>query len=227
MFSFCHHCGGSISQDQVVGQRLICRWCKKEIGVVAAEKEVVVVDKTEALLQSGKVARCPECGRLVEVRQKGGRRSLAPHMGAGPSRMCIFSGKPAPAMPTPAGAEDGPQRPATTKDLSGYVTRESITVVACGKTGDPTFEVLTLDYLDRTDRVRVQIDAVRDILGGGAFKMRDYPPALKKPQLAIWSTPARCVVARRHAKGGYEAMPDSDLAAIAEDFKKFRYLFFA
>lgn len=222
MFSFCHHCGGAINQEQVVGQRLVCRSCKKEIGVVEAEPERIIVDKTEALVQSGKVAKCPECQRLVEIREKKGRRSLAPHMGAGPSRMCIFSGKPAPAVPTPA---DVPQRPRTSKDLSGYVTHESITVVACGKTGDPTFEMLTLDYLDKTDRVRVQIDAVRDILGG-AFKMRSYPEALKRPHLAVWSTPTRCVVARRHAQGGYEAMPDADLPALAEEIRKFRNLFF-
>jgi hypothetical protein len=224
MFSFCHHCGGSINQNQVAGQRLVCTWCKKEIGVVEAEEpERIVVDKTEALVQSGKVAHCPECHRLVEIREKKGRRSLAPHMGAGPSRMCIFSGKPAPAVPTPA---DVPARPATSKDLSGYVTRESITVVACGKTGEPTFEVLTLEYLDKTDRVRVQIDAVRDILGG-AFKMMSYPAPLKKPYLAVWSTPARCVVARRHAQGGYEAMPDRELPGLAEELKKNRNLFFA
>jgi hypothetical protein len=224
MFSFCQHCGGAVNQNQVAGQRLVCKWCKKEIGVVEAEEpERVVVDKTEALVQSGKVARCPECQRLVEVREKKGRRSLAPHMGAGPARMCIFSGKPAPAVPLP---EDVPQRPVTSKDLSGYVTRESITVIACGKTGEPTFEVLTLEYLDKTDRVRVQIDAVRDILGG-AFKMLSYPAALKKPHLAVWSTPARCVVARRHAQGGYEAMPDSELPGLVEELKKNRNLFFA
>lgn len=227
MFSFCHHCGGSISQNQVVGQRLVCQWCKKEIGVVESDApERVIVDKTETLVQSGKVARCPECQRLVEVREKKGRRSLAPHMGAGPSRLCIYSGKPAPAVPTAEDATGAPQRPATTRDLSGYVTRESITVIACTRNGEPTFEALTLEYLDKTDRVRVQIDAVRDILGG-AFKMVNYPAALKKPHLAVWSTPARCVVARRHAQGGYEAMPAADLPPLAEELKKFRNLFFA
>jgi hypothetical protein len=224
MFSFCHHCGGPINQNQIVGQRLFCRSCKKEIGIVEADDpDRIVVDKTEALIQSGKVAQCPECQRLVEIREKKGRRSLAPHMGAGPSRMCIFSGKPAPAIPAP---DDAPQRPATSKDLSGYVTKEIITVVACGKTGEPTFERLTLEYLDRTDRVRVQIDAVRDILGGG-FRMANYPAALKRPHLAVWSAPTRCVVARRHPQGGYEPMPDSDLPALAEELRQHRKLFFA
>ena len=71
----------------------------------------------------------------------------------------------------------------------------------------------------------MQIDAVRDILGG-AFKMRGYPESLKRPHLAVWSAPTRCVIARRHPQGGYEAMPDADLPALAEEIKRFRSLFF-
>jgi hypothetical protein len=222
MFQFCHHCGKGINQDQVPGQRIVCVWCKKEIGVVSEPKKEVYIDKTDELLRTGSVAKCPECQRLVEVRQKSGRRSLAPHMGAGPSRMCIFSGKPAPAVPTPDGE---PQRPATSKDLSGYMNRQEVKVVACTKFGDPSIEVLNLEYLDKTDRIRVQIDAVRDILGG-VFKMVDYPGIFKRPQLALWTTATRVVVARKHAQGGYEPMPDVELREICDEVRNHRQCFF-
>jgi hypothetical protein len=158
----------------------------------------------------------------VQVKEKSGRRSLAPHLGAGPTRMCIFSGKPAPALP---GEEGEPKGPVSSKDLTGYMTQESVKLVACTKFGDPTIEVLNLKYLDKTDRVRVQIDAVRDILGG-VFRMIEYPTVFKKPQLAVWTTSTRVVVARRHPHGGFESMPDPELRELCNELRNFRQCFF-
>src|SRR5436190_3558767 len=128
-----------------------------------------MIDPTEELVQRGLAARCPHCGQLVEVKARRTGKAFVPHYATVSQRkMCPGSGKElaaAPAVPskTPAG-----------KDLSSFMTREVIRVVACRRETDPQIEELTLDYLDRSDRVRLQIEALRDLLGTD-FRMKDYP----------------------------------------------------
>jgi hypothetical protein len=225
-FDFCHHCGKSIAQDQAVGQTIVCRWCGQTIGVVKAP-EKVMVDGTEELIRSGKAARCPQCQQAVEVRVKGDARSFVPHQTQGPPRrMCPNSGKPVAAAvrPAPAAKPTSP-RPPTGKDLSAYMNRESIRVVACRRDAAPTIEELSLEYLDKADRVRIQIEAVRDILGP-VFQMRAYPPNLQKPHLGIWGSAMICVIAKKHDLGGYQSMTDAELKAALADAQQRRALFF-
>ena len=109
--------------------------------------------------------------------------------------------------------------------MSAYYTKEFIRVVAWKKGAMPRIEELTLEYLDKADRVRIQIEALRDILGP-KFRMQDYPPALNRPGFAFWGNPAECVVAKKHEQGGYRQMSDGELKQIVEDVKKHGHMFF-
>ena len=99
-------------------------------------------------------------------------------------------------------------------------------MVGCKKGALPRIEELTLEYLDKADRVPSQIEALRDILGL-KFRMLDYPPALKRPDFAFWGNPAECVVAKKHAGGGYQPISDDELTQIVEDVKQHDAMFFA
>ena len=226
MYDFCPHCGGDIGQEQVAGQVLTCKHCGRQIGVVAPAPEKVVVDQAEELVRSGKAAHCPLCRQLIEVRPQGPARVFVPHYTAPPQRrICPGSGKPVAGPP----AEAPPAPPRKTpggKDLSAYMTRDRIKVVSCRRDADPRIEELTLEYLDRSDRVRLQIEALRDILGP-AFRMRDYPQALNRPYLAVWASADACVVGKRHPQGGYQTMTDAEVAQVVADLRQHRQSFFA
>src|SRR5207253_1261405 len=112
------------------------------------------------------------------------------------------------------------------KDLSAFMTRESIRLVSCRRSAEPCIEELTLEYLDRNDRVRLQIDALRDILGPD-FRLCDYPKALSRTGLAVWGNAAACVVGAAHEHGGYRALTDAELAVVANDLRQRPELFFA
>jgi hypothetical protein len=112
------------------------------------------------------------------------------------------------------------------KDLSAAMTRDRIKVVSCGRDGNPSIEELTLEYLDKNDRVRLQIDALRDVLGPD-FRLLPYPPALNRPHLAVWGNAARCVVGRKHDQGGYQQLADADVQLVLADLGQHRPLFFA
>ena len=212
MFDFCPHCGQSIGQDQQPDQAIVCRDCGQTIGVVAKPEPVVVVHQADELIRQGVAARCPQCGQLVEVKVKGGVRSLAPHF-AGPDRkLCSTGGKPL------AQSEPSPRPTPAGKDLDAYMIRESIRVVSCRRGTLPRIEELTLAYLDKSDRVPIQIEALRDILGAD-FRMGDYPSALGKPHLAVWGSRTACVVGKQHERGGYQAMSDAEVAAVVEDLR--------
>jgi DNA-directed RNA polymerase subunit RPC12/RpoP len=220
VFPFCPHCGHTLDQPQPAGQAVICARCGQQVGVVALPQETVVINQAEELVQRGLAARCPHCAQLVEVKARGTGRALVPHYATAPSRrLCPGSGKelaaePAAAPPAPAG-----------KDLSGFMTRDVIRVVACRRESDPQIEELTLEYLDRSDRVRLQIEALRDLLGTD-FRMKDYPAALRRPELAVWGNATACVIARRHPQGGFQQPTDAEVAHILEDLKQNRPLFF-
>jgi hypothetical protein len=216
MFSFCPHCGGSIDREQRAGQTIVCAHCRKPIGAVLKEAAPVVVDQAEELIRTGVAARCPLCEQMVELRGQ----AFAPHFTAGVRKLCPQSGKPsALAAPTP-------QPPAGGKDLSAFMTRESIRVVSCKRGAPPRIEELTLEYLDKKDRVRLQIEALRDILGP-AFRLRDYPAALSRTGVAVWSSQAACVVGKVRSDGGYQSLSDAEIAAVLDDLRKPGEPFFA
>jgi hypothetical protein len=229
MYSFCPHCGKDIGQEQVVGRMLVCRHCKQEIGMITAPGEKVMVDQTEELIRQGTAARCPQCQQTVALKTSGGGRAYVPHMGTTePRRMCPASGKPLVAARAPAATATKPspiQRPPTSKDLSAYITRDLIKVVSCKKDGDPLIEELTLEYLDKSDRVRIQIEALREILGAN-FRVQPYPPSLHKPMLAVWGNAAQCVVAKKHDKGGMQTLTDAEIVPIMGDVRHNKVLFF-
>jgi DNA-directed RNA polymerase subunit RPC12/RpoP len=222
MYSFCFHCGQSIDQEQVPGQALMCKHCGKQIGVVEAPQKAV--DQTEELIRGGTAARCPHCRQVVEVKVQGPVRSFATHYAASPQRkICSGSGKPIASDPP---AVPSPPRTSSGKDLSKFMTRESIRVVSCKRTADPLIEELTLEYLDKSDRVRIQIEALRDILGA-AFRMQAYPPSLGRPELAVWGNDTACVVARKHERGGYQQLTDGDIKSVVEDLRRHKELFYS
>jgi DNA-directed RNA polymerase subunit RPC12/RpoP len=214
-FEFCPHCGQTGTPVQR-GQALICASCGKEVGVAAAAAEPVVVDQADELIRQGVAARCPHCRQLVEQRSGRVSRHFAD---ATVRKLCPGSGQPATSAAAPVRVTPG------TKDLSRYMTRESIRVVSCRRGAAPQIEQLTLEYLDKSDRVRVQIEAMRDILGP-AFRMRDYPAALARPLLAVWTAADVCVVGKKHERGGYQPMNDAELAAVIADLQQEAGLFF-
>jgi hypothetical protein len=220
MFPFCPHCGGSLDQQQIPGQMLVCAQCRKQVGVVPMPTKKVVVDQAEELVRRGVAARCPQCQQLVEVRASPAGTSLAPHLAnATPRKMCPGSGKP---LASEAGAA---KKPPAGKDLSAFMTRDRIRVISCAKTADPLIEELTLEYLDKADRVRLQIEALRELLGAD-FRMKAYPQLLSRADLAVWGNANDCVIARRHPQGGYQPLTDAEVAQVLEDLKQHRQLFF-
>lgn len=117
------------------------------------------------------------------------------------------------------------QRPASSKDLSKYLSREVIKVVVCTNVGTVTVEELTLEYLDKSDRVRLQIDALRDILGM-QFRMEAYPPHLRRPHLALWRNDTTLVVAQKHPQGGYQPMLDAAVQQVLDELQQQMQAFF-
>lgn len=218
MFDFCPHCGETIGQDQsVVGMEIKCRHCGHVIGTVSAAPKKVILDDTEKLLQGGTAARCAVCQQIVQVKTSAGGRSLVPHFDQPPAKkMCAGSGKPvvapAPKAPPPSTTIQGP---VTSKDLSGHYTRDLLRVVACRMDCEPTIEELTLAYLDKSDRVRIQIDALREMLGKD-FRMKAYPNS-QRPDLGLWGNADQCVVARKHPQGGIASLSDTEIRAVIED----------
>jgi hypothetical protein len=228
MFEFCPHCGNTPGgQDQSEGQRVVCKHCGKEVGIVPTSVKKLVLDRMEEWLRSGAAARCPVCNQPVEVKTSGGVKSLVPHFAGEKRKVCPGSGKAVvPPAPAPASAAPPVQgKMPARKDLAAYMNRERIQVVACRRDAEPTIEDLSLEYLDRADRVRLQIEALRDILGQ-KFAIKAYPPDLHRPQLAVWGNADMCVVARKREEGGYQPMPQGELLQIVEDLRQHRSLFF-
>lgn len=214
MFDFCPHCGQTIEQDQVAGRMLVCGICGKDIGFVGAVQRAAG-DEVEARIQTGSATRCPICQQAVELKTSAAGKSLVPHYGtATPRKICPGSGKPARVeTPTPAG-----------KDLGKWMTRDVLKVLYAPKNAEPRIEVLTLEYLDKSERVRIQIEALREILGGD-FRLCDYPAGLQKPHLAVWTSSEACVIGKRHERGGFESLSDADVLAVLADLRQHRTLF--
>jgi hypothetical protein len=118
-----------------------------------------------------------------------------------------------------------PRLAARGKDLSAFRTVDVVRVLLCTVDAGPRIEELTLEYLDKADRVRLQIEALREILGP-AFRMKEYPPVLNRPELALWGHASACVIARRHERGGYTSLSDLEVARALEDFGRHRELYF-
>jgi DNA-directed RNA polymerase subunit RPC12/RpoP len=202
MVEFCPHCGeiGGLRQE---GQAMVCSRCGKQAGSIPAPTAAVVVNQADELIRQGAAARCPQCNALVELRGT----LLARHFAA-PRKLCPGSGKSPTASP-----------PSTVgKDLNALMTRESIRVVSCRRGGSPRVEELSLAYLDKSDRVRVHIDALRDMLGL-QFRMREYPRALGRAQFAVWASSDMCVVGKKHERGGLQPMTDTELSHIVTDLQ--------
>lgn len=212
MFEFCPHCGQTINQKQIEGRMLVCADCGTDIGFVGTVKREAI-DETAELIRSGMVARCPVCHQAVD----GKNARLVPHYAAGTRKICPGSGKAtgsAPAKPRSAG-----------KDLSPFMTRDLIKLISCARTGEPRIEIVTLEYLDKGERVRIQIEALREMMGAD-FRMSDYPPSLHKPGLAVWMGTDACVIAKAHERGGYQSIADDQIAAVLSDLRDARPLFF-
>ncbi len=229
MFEFCPHCGQSADPEQEPGQLVVCKHCGQQLGMVPLPRKPVVVDQTEELIRRGVAARCPVCQQVVEVRAQGTIKAFVPHFAArGQRKLCPHSGKPV------ASGEDQPRRDkpggsppgSGSKDLRAFMTREVVRVALCRKDAPPQIEELTLEYLDKSDRVRLQIEALREILGPG-FRMKDYPASLRRPHLALWGHATACVIAARHAQGGYQPLSDSEVEQVGEDFQQHGPLFFS
>jgi hypothetical protein len=210
MYPFCPHCGATLEAQHVASGAVVCGRCGKPIGAAPP------VDPAEELIRRGVAARCPLCRQLVEVRTRETGRTFVPHYEPGSQhKLCAASGKPvAPAAPATGG-----------KDLSALMTREVIRVVSCPREGEPQIEELSLAYLDKADRVRTQIEALREVLGPD-FRMGAYPESLNRPHLAVWASGAACVVACKHERGGYQPTADAELAQVADDLRQHRGLFF-
>jgi hypothetical protein len=213
MVEFCPHCG-QLGGLVLNGQSLVCSSCGQQAGVVT-RFEPVVVNEADALIRHGAAACCPICQQLVELRGK----TLAPHYAiTTPRKLCAGSAK-APAGAVPAPKPGG-------KDLSAYMTRASIRVVSWRRGEVPRIEELTLAYLDKTDRVRLQIEALRDILGPN-FRMREYPASLSRPQYAVWASATMCAVGKKDECGGYQPMSDAEIAQLVADLQQNPTLFLA
>lgn len=197
---------------------LVCAHCGKDIGFVGAVQRSAV-DETEQRILAGTAARCPVCQQAVELKSAADIKSLVPHYSPiQPRKICPGSGKP--LVVTPPALQLTP----TGKDLSAYLTRDVLKVIRCSKDGAPSIEVLTLEYLDKSERVRIQIEALREMLGPG-FRMREYPPSLSKPLLGVWGSADACVVAVKHPQGGYQSVADAEVAAVLADLRQ-KDLFF-
>jgi hypothetical protein len=209
-----------------------CLNCGQQVGVVPFPDAPKVVDQAEELIRSGAAARCPHCRQLVEAKPQGAGRALARHFApSGPRKLCPGSGQQmggAPAAPAPAAAAPAKApaaaKPPAGKDLSAYMTRDLVRVVSCQGSADPQIEELTLEYLDKSDRVRLQVESLREILGPD-FRMLDYPAALSRPHLAVWGNATACIVAKRHAQGGYQTLSDAEVGQVVADLKANRRLF--
>jgi hypothetical protein len=212
MLSFCPHCGQTIGgAEQIEGKMLMCRECGKPIGIVATPPKKVMIDETEELLRQGSVARCAVCNKVVEL--KAG--ALVPHYAEGQKEICRGSGKPVkPAEPAKVASQD----------LRPSMNRDVIKVVLCKQAAEPGIEELLLEYLDKADRVRLQIETLRDILGP-TFRMQEYPRRLGKPGLAIWGNTSAVVVAKKHEHGGYQPMTDAEIATVLDDIRNNRSMF--
>jgi hypothetical protein len=212
MLEFCPHCGqlGGLVQQAA---RFVCTECGREAGVIeTAERRVV--HQADELIRKGSAAHCPVCRQLVEMRGM----ALARHYAPKSRKVCPGSARPS------AAAEGGPVGPPG-KDLSAYMTREAIQLVSCRRGAPPWVEQLTLTYLDKSDRVRIQIDALRDILGTD-FRLGDYPSSLGRPQFAVWANAAKCVVGKKHEHGGCQPMSDAELHQVVADLHHHQGLFF-
>jgi hypothetical protein len=102
MFNFCPHCGGSIGQDHVEGQVLVCKHCGKRIGIVVSSVKKVT-DPVEELIRHGAAAYCPVCQQLVELKKQAGASTFVPHFGVSlQRRICPNSGKQTGTVPPAA-----------------------------------------------------------------------------------------------------------------------------
>lgn len=215
MFDFCPHCGQTLDQEQVLGRMLVCSHCGNDVGFVGAVQRFGVTE-TEQRLIVGTAATCPTCLQIVDVKIVGALRAFVPHYGASELRkICPMSGKPTsdPSATTSAG-----------KDLRTSMTREVVKLIYSPRDKEPRIEVVTLEYLDKSDRVRIQIEALRTMMGFD-FRLCDYPPSLNKPHLTVWASLDACVIATKHERGGFQSIADDEIAGVLADLRQHRALF--
>ena len=209
MYDFCPHCSQAIESEQIPGRMLVCDQCGQDIGFVGAVQRASVSETDQRIL-TGLAARCPVCQQIVEVKTN----KVVPHYS--PTRkVCAGSGK----LIEPIETGGPPEK------IRALMTRDLIKVVSCTRNREPRIEVLTLEYLDKSERVRIQIEALREMLGPG-FRMTDYPAALHKPHLAMWGHSEACVIAARHERGGYQSIADTEVTDVLADLRRHSSLFF-
>jgi hypothetical protein len=103
--------------------------------------------------------------------------------------------------------------------------RDVVRAICCRKNADPTIEEFTFEYEEKTDRLRVQAEMIRSILGP-KFQIKPYPAQLKKPHLFLWGNANICVIARKQDQGGLQSMPDLEIQFVVEDLGFHKPLFF-
>ena len=150
MFEFCPHCGQTVEQEQIVGNMLVCQKCGKDIGFVGAVQRSGVTE-TEQRLPAGTAAACPNCQQIVELTTTGAAKrscritaTRARSVRAAASRLVSLQPPPQPRART----------------WLRFMTRDVIKLVYCPKNAVLRIEVLTLEYLDKSDRVRIQVEAL-------------------------------------------------------------------
>jgi hypothetical protein len=223
MTCMCPHCAQQIHHDQAQGAVVLCQHCGKAFRSAPAQSNELARGQAEEMIRQGGAAPCPVCHQLIEVKGGPTAKSFVPHYQTGQRKICPHSGKPVVAEHSPGISPI--QRPATSKDLSAFLTRDVIKVIACRRDAEPTIEVLTLEYLDKTDRVRLQIEALREMLGPD-FRMQAYPPPLHRPNLAVWGNAGACIIASKHERGGYQQMTEAEIGLALLDLKQHKDQFF-
>src|SRR5262249_14206782 len=157
--------------EQIAGRMLVCGKCGKDIGFVGGAQRHVA-GEAESRIAAGTAGRCSVCQQGVEVKSN---KSVAPHYRPGERASGPGKGEPAaPVAHAPGASPVGRPLPAK---LAAHMTRDVLKVISCTRGGDARIEVLTLEYLDKSERVRIQIEALRDMLGH-VFRMADYPTVL-------------------------------------------------
>lgn len=100
-----------------------------------------------------------------------------------------------------------------------------IKVVSCRKEGLPAIEELSFRAVTQPGHQQLQDRMVQEVLGG-PYKESAYPAKLNKPDLRVLGNASQVLVVRRTPAGALQSLIDAELMLVADDFHKYRALFF-